>query len=474
MKPVKKGQIIELKIEGLVFGGKGISRVNGYVIFINNVVPGQTVTARIVKTRSTFAEATLIDVKEKSDMETTPRCKYFHYCGGCKHQNIKYNAQVEFLRAQVEDVYRRVGNIEGISVEKVLTSKKTFRYRNKMEFAFSNRRLKPEPGPDEAEEPNFALGLRAPNDYYKAIDIDDCLIAPEESGIILKTVRDFCLSEGLEAYDQKSHEGLLRHLVVRKGYKTDEIMVNLIINSKDKSWIDTFEKLAQRLAKNVASLKSFILSFYTGLAGVADFEEYYVLLGRDFIEEKIFDLTFRISPRSFFQTNSLMVETLYQKAIEMAELKADDVVWDLYCGTGSISLCVARHVSRVYGFELVREAIIDAKINAEANKISNVEFIECNLDRFFRTNRSFLKEVPHPDVLILDPPRAGMHPRLVMDVAKISPEKIVYISCNPATQARDIKTLIEHGKYTIEKIQPVDMFPHTPHVEVVTTLNKRS
>jgi len=471
MKPVKKGQNVELKIEKLAFGGRGVARISGYVLFINDVVPGQTVTARVIKTRSNFAEAKLIDVKEKSDIETNPRCKYFYHCGGCKHQNIKYDAQLEILRAQVEDVYCRVGNIDGIPIENVLASPKTFRYRNKMEFAFSNRRWKI--GSDTDESLDFALGLRAPNNYYKAIDINDCLIAPEESGIILKVVRDFCLSEGLEAYDQKSHKGLLRHLVVRKGYKTNEIMVNLIINTKDKSWIDTFEKLARKLAESIANLKSFILSFYTGLAGIADFEEYYVLLGKDFIEEKIFDLTFRISPRSFFQTNSLMVETLYQKAIELGELKAKDVVWDLYCGTGSISLCVARHVSRVYGFEIVEEAIIDAKTNAEVNKISNVEFIECNLDRFFRTNKSFLKEVPHPDVLILDPPRAGMHPKLVMDVAKISPRKIVYISCNPATQARDIKALIEHGKYTVEKIQPVDMFPHTPHVEVITTLSKK-
>jgi len=471
MKPVKKGQNVELKIEKLAFGGRGVARINGYVLFINDVVPGQTVTARVIKTRSSFAEAKLIDVKEKSDIETNPRCKYFYHCGGCKHQNIKYDAQLEILRAQVEDVYRRVGNIDGIPIENVLASPKTFRYRNKMEFAFSNRRWKI--GSEDDESLDFALGLRAPNNYYKAIDINDCLIAPEESGIILKVVKDFCLSEGLEAYDPKSHKGLLRHLVVRKGYKTNEIMVNLIINTKDKSWIDTFEKLARKLAESIANLKSFILSFYTGLAGIADFEEYYVLLGKDFIEEKIFDLTFRISPRSFFQTNSLMVETLYQKAIELGELKAKDVVWDLYCGTGSISLCVARHVSRVYGFEIVKEAIIDAKTNAEVNKISNVEFIECNLDRFFRTNKSFLKEVPHPDVLILDPPRAGMHPKLVTDVAKISPRKIVYISCNPATQARDIKALIEHGEYTVGKIQPVDMFPHTPHVEVITTLSKK-
>lgn len=470
MIPVKKGQVLELKIEDLVYGGLGLAKVNGYVIFVDNSVPGQKILAEVKKTRSDYGKAKLLKVVQQSEIEETPQCKYFYHCGGCKYQNIKYEYQKKFLKKQIEDIFNKLGNIKRIKINDIIPSKKIYRYRNKMEFAFSDKRWIAD---FDKEKPlNFALGLRAPNNYYKAIDIDDCLIAPEEAQFILKAFREFALKNNIPCYNQKTHQGLLRHLVIRKGYMTDEVMINLVINSIDEKWIDIFRPFVETIKNGLSNLESFTISCYTGLAGIVDAEKYYTLFGRDYIHEKIAGLQYKISPLSFFQTNSETVEDLYTVIKNYADLNGNQIVWDLFSGIGTISLYIADKAKSVFGFEVRQDSIKYAKLNAKDNGINNVEFFEVDLSRPSKFFSQILKEIPSPDVMITDPPRSGMSPKLIKEIIKISPPKIVYVSCKPSTQARDISLLINEGNYKLIEIQPVDMFPHTPHVETVAKLEK--
>ncbi len=465
--PVKKHQELKLTIENLAFGGKGIVHVDDYIIFTpKGAVPGQVVKARITKATTNYGEAKVLEIIRKSDNEIIPPCPYFGWCGGCKHQNLQYEEQLRQLHNQVKELYYHLGGFKETVVNSPVPSDKIFRYRNKMEFAFSNRRWLID-SLDEEKPKDFALGLRAQGNYWKAIDIDDCIIAPEESGILLSSVRSFALKSKLSAYDQKSHEGFLRHLVIRKGQNTGQLMVNIVTNSDSP---ELLMPLADELSEKLPNLTSSVNTINTSVSGTTIGEKKNLLYGRQYIEEKFGSLTFKISPSSFFQTNTLMAEKLYEVVKDFAELKKDEVVWDLYCGTGTIALYLASFVKKVIGFEIVHEAIEDANENAKLNRIENIIFIEGNLDKLFRKEPELLRELPSPDLIIIDPPRSGMHPKLVNDIIQINPPKIIYVSCNPATQARDLKLIVDEGNYGIDSVQPVDMFPHTPHIEVVAKL----
>jgi len=465
--PVKKHQELELTIENLAFGGIGIAHVDDYIIFIpKGAVPGQVVKARITKATSNYGEAKVLEIIRKSDNVIIPPCPYFGQCGGCKHQNLQYEEQLKQLHNQVKELYHHLGGFKETVVNSPVPSDKIFRYRNKMEFAFSNRRWLMDDFDEEKPE-DFALGLRASGNYWKAIDIGDCIIAPEESGILLSSVRSFALKSKISAYDQKSHEGFLRHLVIRKGQKTDQLMLNIVTNSDSP---ELLMPLVDELSEKLPNLTCFVNIVNRGVSGTTTGEKTNLLYGKQYIEEKFGDLTFKISPSSFFQTNTLMAEKLYEVVKDFAKLKKSDIVWDLYCGTGTIALYLASCVKRVIGFEIVHEAIKDANENARLNGIENIRFIEGNLDKLFRKEPELLKELPYPDLIIIDPPRSGMHPKLVNDIIKIHPRKIVYVSCNPATQVRDLKLIVDEGNYRIDSVQPVDMFPHTPHIEVVVKL----
>ena len=465
--PVKKHQELELKIENLAFGGKGIAHVDDYIIFIpKDAVPGQVVKALVTKATSNYGEARVLGVIKRGYNEIKPLCPYFGNCGGCKHQNLQYQEQLKQLYNQVKELYHLLGGFKETVVNFPVSSDKIFHYRNKMEFAFSNRRWIID-GLDEEKPKGFALGLRASGNYWKAIDIDDCIIAPEESGILLSSVRNFALRNKISAYDQKRHKGFLRHLVIRKGQNTEQLMVNIVTNSDSP---ELLMPLADELSKELPNLTSFVNTVNRGVSGTTTGEKTNLLYGKRYIEEKLGELTFKISPASFFQTNTLMAEKLYEVVKDFSELEKDEVVWDLYCGTGTIALYLASYVKKVIGFEIVPEAIRDANENAELNRIENVRFIKGNLDKLFRKEPEILKELPSPDLIIIDPPRSGMHPKLVSDIIEIHPPKIVYVSCNPATQVRDLKLIADRGNYMIDSVQPVDIFPHTPHIEVVAKL----
>jgi 23S rRNA (uracil1939-C5)-methyltransferase len=465
-KPVKKGQDISVEIEDLAFGGTGISHINDFVIFVKNGLPGQKVYARITKVKSSFAEARILKVLKKSPMQDDAPCPYFEYCGGCTFQNLPYDKQLEYLHNQVKQLYRHLGGFGPVEVQTPIVSQDIFRYRNKMEFAFSHKRWLT--GDFENHKPDdFALGLRAPGNFWKAIDLNDCLIAPEETAIVLEAVRNFALNYHLIPYNQKKHAGFLRHLVLRKSRNTNQLMIN-IVTSDDQNRI--FQPLVDELSSKLNNLTSVVNTISRTWSGTTVGEKQHILFGKDYILEKLGNLTFKISPASFFQTNTVMAEALYDIVAEYAALKTTDVVWDLYCGAGSIALYLAEQAKEVIGFEIVKDAVKDAWENAALNQIKNVRFIEGDLDKLFLKNPELLNNLTKPDVIIIDPPRGGMHPKLIPVVAQLNPKSIVYVSCNPSTQVRDLKMLIEGSNYTIDKVQPIDLFPHTPHIEVVTSL----
>lgn len=467
-KPVKKRDILDLKIQDLSFHGKGVAKLENYTIFVTDAIPGQKVKAKIQRAKKSYAEAYILEILERSDYEIQPPCKYFDYCGGCKHQNIPYEKQLEFFHKQISDLYLRLGGFSEVTVKPVIGAQEIYHYRNKMEFSFSTHRWLT--GNFEKEKPqDFALGLRAPGNFWKTVDLDECLIAPKESGRIMALVRNYAQENHLPPYDQREHVGLLRHLMIRKGYNTSHLMVN-IVTSKNKP--ELFKPLAEKILDEFPDITSIMHTVATNKGGTTIPEVQNLLHGQDYIEDKLGDLTYKISAASFFQTNTVMAEKLYNEIRKTANVQNNENVWDLYCGTGSIGLYLAPDAKTVTGIEIIKDAVLDALKNAKNNHIDNIEFIHGNLDNLFDKQPELANQLPKPDVLIVDPPRSGLHPKLVNQIITLNPKRIVYVSCNPATQVRDIKLLNEEAGYQIDSVQPVDMFPHTPHIEVVTGLSK--
>jgi len=467
-KPVKRRDLVDLKIEDLSFHGKGVAKLDNYTIFVDDAIPGQKVTAKIKKAKKSYAEAYIKEILEKSEFEIEAPCKYFDYCGGCKHQNIPYDIQLNFFYKQIKDLYQRLGGFTKIEINPVIGAENIFHYRNKMEFSFSRHRWLT--GEFEKEKPqDFALGLRARGNYWKSIDLNECLIAPKESARIMALVRNFCLENNLKAYDQREHVGFLRHLMIRKGYNTDQLMVNIVTQENRP---DIFAPLKEQILAEFPQITSFMHTVATNKGGTTIPEIQNILHGREYIEDKLGDLIYKISSASFFQTNTIMAEKLYHEIRQAAKVETHENVWDLYCGTGSIGLFLAPDAKTVTGIEIIKDAVHDAINNAKNNNIDNIEFLHGNLDSLFDKQPELSAQLPHPDLLIVDPPRSGLHPKLIDRIIQINPSRIVYISCNPATQVRDLTLLTEKGGYNITSVQPVDMFPHTPHIEVVTGLSK--
>ena len=460
----KKGDELELTIESLAFGGKGVAHLNGYVIFIKGALPDQKVLARLTKRRNGYGEAKTLEILKETPSYITSKCDHFPTCGGCSFQDFDYYAQIEQKKAQVIDLFRRIGHMDKPKLNQVVPAEEIFHYRNKMEFSFSNRRwVLPEE--EENAEADFALGLHIPGRFDKILDISTCWIQKPVANEILNTVRNVAQKTGLAPYDIREHSGYLRHLIIRLGERTDEVMVNIVTSREEK---ELLEPIVEGIKKVHPSVTSIVNNITRRRAGVSYGEWEVLLHGRPTITERLGDFTFEISANSFFQTNSVQGEKLYKIARDFAEFRGDEILYDLYCGTGSTSIFMAQQVKQVYGFEVVPPAVEDAVRNAVSNGIINCRFFPANLDKFFRKS-SILSEIEPPDIVFLDPPRAGMHPKLVNDVVDMSPEKIVYISCNPSTQARDVALLSEKG-FKLKNLAMVDMFPHTPHIETVALL----
>ena len=466
---MKKGTEIELTIEKFADRGKSLARLNGYVIFVPEAVPGDRVLARIRRKKKKHAEAILLDVLEPSALRVDPKCKYVGSCGGCKWQHVSYSAQLEAKHESVSDALLHQGDFAGVEVKPVLGADEIFHYRNKMEYSFSTSRwlTSEEIASGKSYNTDFALGMHVPGRFDRVVDLDSCFLPETISMEIVNHFRSLALSNEWSLWNTRTQEGYLRHLVIRTGKRTGEVMVNLVTNGFQES---RFKLISDSLQETFPSITTFINTNHTGLAQVAIGEEEYIGFGPGVIHDRIGDFTFEIAPTAFFQTNTVQAERLYEVVKKFAQPESDDLVYDLYCGAGTISIFMAPHVRQVVGIELVPEAVKNAHENAIANQVENCTFQSGDIKHLF--SEEFVNRHGRPDVLIVDPPRAGMHEKVVEQIARLAPERFVYVSCNPQTQVRDIK-LLSH-LYSIECVQPVDLFPHTTHIENVIKMKLRS
>lgn len=466
---MKKGAQLELSIEKFADRGKSLSRQDGYVVFVPGGVPGDRVKATLIRKRKSFGEARIDEVLEASPLRTEPRCRYFGTCGGCKWQHVQYPAQLEAKQQSVDEAMIHEGGLSGIPVRPAIGSEAVYGYRNKMEFSFSAERwlTKEEIASGDPFNLNFALGLHAPGYFNKVLDLQECHLQSELSARIVNGMRAFALEHEWKPWHIRNHTGYLRHLVIRQAGGTDDLLVNLVTNRYDA---DRMAELAAYFQEAFPEITSFVNAVNTGVAQTAFGEEIHTIYGPGLLHDRIGNLVFQIAPNAFFQTNTRQAERLYEVARDAAELRPDDLLYDLYCGAGSISLFVAPHVKHVVGVELVEDAVVNARTNAAANGVENVSFEAGDMLKLLTPE--FVRRHGKPDVMIVDPPRAGMHSKVVKQIVDVRPERLVYVSCNPRTQARDIAQMQE--AYTADWAQPVDLFPHTHHVENVVRLTARN
>ncbi|MDZ7290283.1 MAG: 23S rRNA (uracil(1939)-C(5))-methyltransferase RlmD [candidate division KSB1 bacterium] len=468
---LKKGLEVELDIESLAFGTKGVSRLNGYVIFVEEALPGQRVRAQILKKKKDYAEARTLAVIRQSPSFVEPRCRHFEDCGGCLLQNLRYDVQLASKQQQVTEILTHLGGLADPPVLPIIGSPQIFFYRNKMEFSFSRQRwvTRAEMASGESGfSKDFALGLHARNSYAKTLTIEECHLQSSLSNRILDAVRAFTEKHRLLPYTTFGHTGFWRFLVIREGKRTGEVMVN-VITTDVPGGREAVQQLADALLAEVPQITTIVHNLNRSKAQVATGEEEFVLHGPGHLHERLGPFVFRISANSFFQTNTEGAERLYQVVRDFAALTGEETVYDLYCGAGTISIFVSQQARQVIGFEIVPQAIHDAGVNCRLNAVMNCEFILGDLKDELAQVPILTRRWGKPDVVIIDPPRAGMHPKVVKKIIELAPKRIIYVSCNPSTLARDVKELSVTG-YRLKKAQPVDMFPHTSHIEVVGVL----
>jgi 23S rRNA (uracil1939-C5)-methyltransferase len=468
MSKIKKNYLLEgLEVVDISTEGKAIAKHEGLVVFIEGGVPGDKIDAMVYRSKSNFAEARIEKITTFSEHRVNALCEHFGVCGGCKWQNLSYDQQLHFKRKYVLDAFRRIGKLEFPEVEPTVGNLETYYYRNKLEYSFSNKRWL---SPDEmADRENVAqhngLGYHIAGMFDKVLDIRNCYLQPEPGNSIRKAIKQYALEKNLSFYDIRNRSGFLRTLMIRLT-STGEVMVLIsVFEYKEKELND----LMDFLMKSFPSIISLQYTHNNKGNDSLDGLEIRTYAGKDYITEEMEDLKFRISAKSFYQTNSQQAYNLYSITREFADLSGNETVYDLYTGTGTIANFVARSAKKVIGVEYVEDAIRDAKANSALNGISNTSFFAGDLKDVL--NEEFIAKHGKPDVIITDPPRAGMHEDVVKAIVSASPERIVYVSCNPSTQARDLALMSE--VYEIVKVQPVDMFPQTAHVENVALLRKR-
>lgn len=450
-------------------GAKGVAigkTEEGKTVLVSGAVPGDVVNARVKKSKSKYFEAEATGILEKSPFRVESKCIHFGVCGGCKWQNLSYEKQLEFKQDEVYNHIKRIGGIDDFETLEILGSKEQYFYRNKMEFSFSNARWLTQH--EISSEENFgdrdALGFHIPGMWSKILDLKECFLQEEPSNSIRLAVKKYAVENGLEFFDVKNQEGFLRTLMMRQNSK-GEWMVLFQIYREEK---ENRKNLFQFLLKEFPQIKTLLYCINEKQNDSIYDQEVQTYFGEGFLMEEMDGLKFKIGPKSFFQTNYKQALELYRKTLEFADLKGDEVVYDLYTGTGTIAQYVARNAKQVIGIESVQEAIDAAKEHALLNGLTNTTFYCGDMKNVF--NDEFLENHPKADVLITDPPRDGMHQKVVEQILKLAPEKIVYVSCNSATQARDLALMKEH--YKLVRILPVDMFPQTHHVENIALLVK--
>jgi len=450
----KRGEILSLTIDDLAFGGEGVGRADGYVVFVPGGLPGDRLRVRLVQVRSRFGRGVIDAIEEPSPQRVDAPCPYFGRCGGCRLQHMAYPAQLAFKAKQVVDALERLGGLKGIEVRPIIGAQETFGYRNKMEFTVARGATAP-----------MVVGLHEADRYDSVLDIERCLLQSDRMNALLGEGRAFFVERGLTVYEQDSGEGLLRFLMLREGTHTGELMANVVTSAPA---VSELAPLAQRLQARDPGTTSVVMNVNPKKASVAVGVEEHLLGGRDHIRESVGGLTFQVSASSFFQTNTRQAERLFELVIESAGLTGTETVYDLYSGTGAISLLLARRARWVYGIEVTQAAVDDAGLNAAANRITNCTFV-CGEVRFVLP--SLIAKGVTAEVVVADPPRAGFHPKALHALITLGARRIVYVSCNPTTLARDLGELVRGG-YRLEWVQPVDMFPHTPHIEAVARLER--
>ncbi len=462
--PKKKEQKHEVTISDLAFGGTGVAHIDGMAVFVEGGIPGDRVWIQLVRKKKRHAHARVIDIVEPSPFRIDPPCPYHGYCGGCRWQFLEYDRQLEYKRSQVEQCLHHIAGMKDVFVHPAIPSSRIYGYRNKMEFTCSDRRwLLPHELGKEGIDRDFALGLHVPGTFHKVLDTENCLLQKETGNRILKEIRSFIRDSKFLPYGLKSHTGFWRFVVLRHSVARDEWMVNMVTAREEN---DEMKRLADRLLPRFETIGSVVNNVTDRKSGVA-FGDYEVpVAGESAITETIGGYDFRISANSFFQTNSHQAVCLVETIRKYADLSGNETVVDLYCGAGTISINLSSYARAVVGVESVESAVEDARTNCLANGVSNCRFLSGDVGEVLPGIKDDF------DVLVVDPPRAGMHKNVVRHILAGGAHRMVYVSCNPSTMARDLHMLQE--EYRIIEVQPVDMFPHTYHIECVVRLERQN
>ncbi|TVQ66527.1 MAG: 23S rRNA (uracil(1939)-C(5))-methyltransferase RlmD [Balneolaceae bacterium] len=466
---VKKGEIIEATIDSTAFKGKGVARYEGIALFVGATAPGDRIRARIVKKKKSLLEGKLIEILEPSPLRIEPLCSHADACGGCTWQHLDYKTQIIHKEQHVRDHLLRIAGLKDDITLPIIGCDMPFYYRNKMEYSFSSRRWLSQQEIESdsfVDDSGFAAGLHAPGRFDKILNLTECHLQHPVSFRILDHVRSYCVRNNIAPFDSVQKTGFMRHLVIRNAHHTDDLMINLVTFSENREYI---EGLRDSLLAHFPEITTIVQNINDLPNPTATGRYERILHGPGIITDKIGNHSFRIDANAFFQTNTLQAEKLYDVARDFANLKPDDHLFDLYCGVGTLTLFMADRVRKVTGIELVDVAVKNALQNAHDNNVSNSEFVLGDMKDTF--NDEFISRYGRPDCIVTDPPRSGMHPDVIENLIRLRVPRLVYVSCNPSTMARDLKEL--NGAYSVDKVQPVDMFPQTYHIEAVAQLTAR-
>jgi 23S rRNA (uracil1939-C5)-methyltransferase len=451
--PVRKGEELELRVDSLAYGGNGVARLDGFVVFVRRGLPGDVVRARVTKVKRNHAEAVAIALVEPGTQRVDAPCTHYPACGGCRFQDLAYEAQIQAKENQVRDALARIGGIADMPLEPIMPAESLFGYRNKVEYSFTQTPAGP------------ALGFHRAGRWDEVLELERCWLTSDLGNAVRNAVRDWAREERLVAYDQAEHTGFLRHLVFREGRNTGQALVLLVTSAGDLPDAGHFVDCLRRFPE-VCSIHRAVNAGQAEVTAGLDSE---LLWGEDAIEEELLGLRFRVRPTAFLQTNTAMAERLYSLAIEYAGLTGGESVYDLYCGIGTIGLTMASRALTVWGVEASEESVACALENAELNGIANVAFFAGEVGRSLEELHARSGD---PDVVVVDPPRAGLSGRAVRHLGELGAPRIVYVSCNPTTLAANAQQLVTGWGYRLERARPVDMFPHTPHVETVALFTR--
>ncbi|MFS1516416.1 23S rRNA (uracil(1939)-C(5))-methyltransferase RlmD [Bacillus sp. SCS-151] len=448
--PIAKNEFVTVTFEDLTHDGAGVAKIDGFPLFVPQALPGETAKIKVIKTKKGYGFGRLIEIIEPSKHRVEPICPIYKQCGGCQLQHMSYEGQLSAKHKQVTDVLTRIGHIENVTVHPVIGMNDPWRYRNKAQVPVGER------------EGGLVAGFYQQRSH-EIIDMESCDIQHEQNDFVVQKVKSICEKYGVRAYDEKKHRGTLRHIMARYGQVTKEAMIVLITKTAD---IPQRKKIIKEIVESIPNVKSIVQNVNTKRTNVIFGDDTSVLWGNEYIYDYIGNIKFAISARSFFQVNPEQTKVLYNKALEYAELTGEETVIDAYCGIGTISLFLAQKAKQVYGVEIVPEAIEDANRNAQLNNISNAEFAVGKAEEVIP---AWYEQGIHADVMVVDPPRKGCDEELLKTIIDMKPKRVVYVSCNPATLARDLRVL-EAGGYETKEVQPVDMFPHTGHIECVSQI----